>query len=118
MILVDTSVWIEHLRHRSARLEALLATRAAVHHPFVTGELALGGLSDREAMLAHLSEIPQAPIVDHAIVLRWIETRHLHGRGLGGVDVHLLASAVESRSRLWSNDRALAEAASRMGIAA
>jgi predicted nucleic acid-binding protein len=118
VILVDTSVWVEHLRRGSPRLAAILANRGALQHPFVTGELALGGLPLRERMLAHLADLPAAPIVDHAIVLRLLEVEHLYGRGLGWVDVHLLASSLHSRCGLWTNDRSLARTAHRLGIAA
>lgn len=118
MILVDTSVWVDHLRRGSPRLSALLANRDALQHPFVTGELALGGLPLRERMLTHLADLPRAPVVDHTMALRLLEAEHLYGRGLGWVDVHLLATSLHSRCLLWTNDRSLARAAQRLGIAA
>ena len=118
MILVDTSVWIRHLRECSERLTALLATCEVVQHPFVIGELALGHLSERQELLASLGEIPSAPLATHPEVMRLVETRKLQGRGLGWVDVHLLASALLVRDHLWTHDRALERAARQLGIAA
>ena len=118
MILVDTSVWIEHLRLRSSHLDSLLVSRDVLQHPFVTGELAVGNLHEREALLQEFADLPRAPMVDHDGVLRLLRAERLHGKGLGWIDVHLLASALAARSRLWTVDRSLRRAAIRLGIAA
>jgi len=118
VILVDTSVWVDHLRHASARLEALLIAGDVACHPFVTGELALGHLKRRVEILALLSELPQAPLARHEEVLVFVSRHGLDGSGIGWVDAHLLASAALAGKRLWSLDRRLAAAAERLGLAA
>jgi predicted nucleic acid-binding protein len=80
-------------------------------HPFVIGELACGNLARREEVLTALDALPQAPVVDHAEVRAFIEAHHLHGRGLGWVDVHLLASARLARLPFWTQDKRLATVA-------
>lgn len=118
MTLVDTSVWVEHLRHGRPRLAALLAEGQVLCHPFVIGELACGHLSNRASILHLLGALPAAPLASHDEVLRLVEARRLHGSGLGWVDAHLLASALLARSPLWTLDRRLALAASSVGIGA
>jgi len=118
VILVDTSVWIEHIRRGTPKLRGFLDEEDVLQHPFVTGELACGGLRDRPRTLRRLSGLRRAPIAEHDAVLRLIEEERLHGQGLTWVDVHLLASALVSRVPLWTNDRALERAASRLGVAA
>jgi hypothetical protein len=117
VILVDTSVWIEHLRRGRADLSSRLLEGEVATHPFVIGELALGGLRRRGEILGMLRELPGAPIADHEEVLELIENRALDGRGIGWVDAHLLASALLGRLRLWTLDRRLALVATRLGIA-
>ncbi len=116
MILADTSVWVDHLRHANARMAALLWEGEVAGHPFVTGEIALGHLRHRKEILALLADLPQATLADHEDVLRFVEQRGLAGSGLGWVDVHLLAAAALDRSGLWTLDRRLAAAASRLGL--
>lgn len=111
MILVDTSVWVEHLRRDSARLRGLLLDGQVLAHPFVLGELACGWLEPREEILTLLRQLPQAERAEDEEVLRFIERHRLYGRGLGWVDVHLLASALLSGAVLWTQDRRLARAA-------
>lgn len=118
MILVDTSVWIEHLRKGNARLAALLVDGEVLRHPFVLGELAYGNLRNRVELLRLLNTLPGARVAEHDEALRLIETERLHGRGLGWVDVHLLASALLSGCALWTMDKALARTAARLEIAA
>ena len=118
MILVDSSVWVDHLRRGNARLSRVLVDGHVVTHPFVVGELACGWLSRRAEILRLLATLPRVVIADHDEVLRLVEQAQLHGRGLGWVDVHLLTSAVLSRSSLWTMDRALARAATSLGVAA
>jgi predicted nucleic acid-binding protein len=118
VILVDSSVWIDHFRKADATLAALLASRVVVCHPFVIGELALGLLAKRETVIAALGVLPQAPVVPHADVLAFVERHRLVGRGIGWIDVHLLASTlVGGRMSLWSRDRRLAAAAAERGVA-
>ena len=119
MILVDTSVWEDFVRHGDPLLAQLLAEDRVYMHPYVIGELALGSLRQREIVLSDLHKIPNAKVADHAEVLRMIEERSLHGRGIGYVDVHLLASArLTPGTQLWSRDRRLNAAAEALGVAA
>jgi hypothetical protein len=114
MILVDTSVWIGHLRRRSDRLAAQLDLGVVACHPFVIGELALGTLRDRSLILVLLSKLPAVRPARHDEVLAFVERRELQGTGIGWVDAHLLASALMDRLPLWTLDRRLAEAARRL----
>ena len=107
MILVDTSVWIQHLRHGKDRLANLLDQGQVACHPFVIGELALGSLTRRRAVLELLAELPVTRTVSHEDVLDFIERRGLNGCGIGWVDVHLLASALIDHVPLWTFDRRL-----------
>ena len=118
MILVDTSVWVEHLRRHDDRLVDLLERGDVTCHPFVIGELALGSLKRRTEILALLATLSMAPVVRDDEVLTLVEQRRLFSTGLGWVDVHLLASAVVTRTRLWTLDRRLGTAARELGVAA
>jgi len=118
VILVDTSVWIEHLSGRSPRMSSLIEKRRVLQHPFVTGELACGHLRDRDRLLPDLVRLPQAPVIGQRRVLRLLEEAHLFGLGLAWVDVHLLASAQATRTPIWTHDRSLEHAATRLGVAA
>ena len=117
MTLVDTSVWIDHLRRPEPKLTELLEVGAVLCHPLVIEELACGSLADRASLLRLLSALPPAPLAEHAEVLGLIERESLHGTGLGAIDAHLLASARLGRMRLWSKDAALVRAAKRLGLA-
>jgi predicted nucleic acid-binding protein len=117
LILVDTSIWVDHIRAQDVGLRALLENDHVLGHPFVIGELAMGNLPQRSIWLRDLGRLPAALVARHHEVLSMIESATLYGRGLGYVDVHLLASARLSRSRLWTRDRRLADAAGEMGIA-
>jgi predicted nucleic acid-binding protein len=110
-MLVDTSVWIDHFRRRHHPLAEHLEAMQVWTHPFVIGELACGNLARRGDVLTALDALPQAPLVDHAEVRAFIEAHHLHGRGLGWVDVHLLASARLARLPFWTQDKRLATVA-------
>lgn len=118
MILVDTSVWIDHFRRASDRLGMLLEAGEVLGHPFVTGELACGSLRSRREILSLLEALPQALAADHHEVLRFVESRRLMGRGLGYVDVHLLASVMLHGALIWTADKRLAEQAERLRVAA
>ncbi len=118
MILADTSVWIEHLRSRQDRLVALLENGGILAHPWVTGELALGNLRDRDNVLGLLARLPQAVIATDEEVLRMIDDEALHGAGIGYVDAQLLASSrLTTDARLWTADRRLSRVAARLGLA-
>ncbi len=117
MILVDTSVWIDHLRGRDRALAAPLLDGRVVCHPFVIGELAVGSLRNRSEILSLLATLPAAPVVSHEEMLAFIDAHALMGLGLGWIDVHLLASARLTGQPLWTRDRRLARAASRLGVA-
>ena len=118
MILIDSSIWIDHFRHASAELAALLASRVVMTHPFVVGELACGHLPRREAVFTALATLPPAPVVPHDEVLAFVERHRLMSRGIGWVDMHLLASAtVAGRVSLWSRDKRLMAAAAERGVA-
>jgi hypothetical protein len=117
MILVDTSVWIEHFRRDLSRLAELLDRGAVLMHPFVLGELACGNLSSRRETLRLLGNLPPAPKGSDAEVLRFIESHRLMGKGIGFVDAHLLASvALAADARLWTRDRRLGEVAKRLRL--
>ncbi|MEO8060018.1 MAG: type II toxin-antitoxin system VapC family toxin [Burkholderiales bacterium] len=108
MILVDTSVWIDHLRRGDALLSELLERGAVVMHPFVLGEIACGSLADRVVVLELLQDLPAAVVADKDEALSFIDRRGLHGSGIGFVDVHLLASvALTLGTRLWTRDKRL-----------
>ena len=110
-MLVDTSVWIDHFRRRNARLAELLEATQVWTHPFVIGELTCGNLSRRAEVLGLLEVLPAVQLANHDEVLAFIAVQRLHGRGLGWVDVHLLASARLAGLPLWTLDRRLASAA-------
>ncbi|QOY86120.1 type II toxin-antitoxin system VapC family toxin [Paludibaculum fermentans] len=116
MVLVDTSVWIQHLRAGEPKLSALLADGLVVMHPFVLGELACGNLKDRATILSSLGSLPAAQLATHAEVLWLIEDSKLSGRGLGWTDVHLLASSLLSPCEFWTLDKRLFAAASELGL--
>ncbi len=107
-MLVDTSVLVDHLRRRSATLVALLEQTQVWTPPFVIGELACGNLSRRDGVLDALAALPHTPVASHEEVLGFLQTHRLVGRGVGWVDVHLLASAKLARLPFWTLDKRLA----------
>jgi predicted nucleic acid-binding protein len=118
LILVDTSVWVDHLRHGEPGLIELLERSTVVMHPFVVGEIACGHLRDRDSILELLQDLPAAVVAEAAEVMHFIERHALHGKGIGHVDVHLLASVVlTSGSRLWTRDLKLLRVAASLGCA-
>lgn len=117
MILVDTSVWIDHLRGGDERLRLLLTDGQALTHPFVIGELALGNLRQRTTILTLLGQLPAAPRASEDETVQLIDRRQLFGLGIGYVDAHLLASVLLlAPARLWTRDKRLRSVASRLGV--
>jgi predicted nucleic acid-binding protein len=118
LILVDTSIWIDHLRGDNAALKRLLNAGGVLTHPFVIGELALGRMRQREIILAALSDLPRAELATDAEVLGFINREALFGRGVGYIDVHLLASVrLTAGAELWTRDTRLRHVAEDMGLA-
>ena len=117
MVLVDTSVWIAHFREGHPGLTDLLLNGNVSSHSFVIGELACGNLKDRKQILSLLKEIPRVIPVAEEEIISFIETHQLAGKGLGLVDVHLLASALLSNVELWTLDKILLTAAQKLNIA-
>ncbi|MEO8154277.1 MAG: type II toxin-antitoxin system VapC family toxin [Rhizobacter sp.] len=118
MILVDTSVWVDHLRVHDAQLAALLERSAVVMHPFVLGEIACGSLADRALILELLQGLPVAMMAEADEVLGFIERHRLFGKGGGYVDAHLLASvALSPGAQLWTRDKRLLAVAESLGCA-
>ncbi|OYW47275.1 MAG: VapC toxin family PIN domain ribonuclease [Sphingomonadales bacterium 32-68-7] len=117
MILIDSSVWIDHIRAPLPALAALLSEQRVVQHPFVTGEVALGSMANRERIIAMLAALPQAERADDDQFLAFVETRRIFGTGLGFVDCQLLISATVLGGTVWSTDKRLARQAERLGLA-
>jgi predicted nucleic acid-binding protein len=119
VILVDTSVWVDHLRAGEPALVHLLDHGLVLAHPWVTGELALGHLSQRQDILGLLTGLPSAEIATDAEVLGLIEAEQLYGLGIGYVDAQLLAATrLTADARLWTADKRLAVVARRLGLLA
>lgn len=116
MILADTNVWIKHFRESDPELSRLLNIGLIACHPFIIGELACGNLSNRSQILVLLKALPSTPIVEPAELLNFIENKMLMGRGLGYVDIQLLASAILGNVVLWTHDRRLNETATELRI--
>jgi predicted nucleic acid-binding protein len=109
MVLVDTSVWVEHLRSGTIGLEALLNDGQVVCHPFIIGELACGTLKNRTIILSLLQDLPMASIADDEEVIQFIGDHKLMGKGLGYIDIHLLMSSMLTGIPLWTIDKRLHE---------
>jgi predicted nucleic acid-binding protein len=119
-VLVDTSVWIRFLSNRApyaAQLEELLSRDEVSGHEFVYGELLIGDMGGRKELLADYEQMHQAPVVRHAEVVAFVRSRRLHGRGVGWIDAHLLASALVGHLKLWTTDPRLATLARDLAIA-
>jgi predicted nucleic acid-binding protein len=119
VVLVDTSVWVDHLRSGDARLSALLEKQQVLAHDFVIGEIALGNLRQRDAVITALKGLPRATRASTPEISLFIEQESLHGLGIGYVDAHLLASArLTAGAALWTRDKRLAKIAEKLGVAA
>jgi predicted nucleic acid-binding protein len=118
MVLVDTSVWIDHLRNKEPLLVQLLKSNCVLNHPFVRGEIALGHLNQRQIILSTLDSLPQAPVAFADEVNLYIESHALFGLGIGLTDVHLLASTqLAINTKLWTRDKRLLAIANRLNLA-
>lgn len=118
MILVATSIWIDHLHRDDPRLRMLLEEDRAGCHSLVLEELALGSMAQRDTVLAALGDLMRPAEVSHGEVRAFVDAHRLWGRGLGAVDVRLLASCVITPgARLWTRDKRLHAAAEELGIA-
>jgi predicted nucleic acid-binding protein len=116
MVLVDTSVWVSHLRDGNVDLEKLLNNGEVVCHPFIVGELACGNLKNRNEILAYLQSLLKTVVAEDEEVLKFIENNQLMGKGLGYIDVHLIASAVLTDVSLWTFDKTLDKFTKKIGI--
>jgi len=116
MVLVDTSVWVSHLRHGNPRLQKLLEEGKVVSHPFIIGELACGNICNRAEIISLMQSLPTLDAVEHEELLVFIEHNKIMGTGLGFVDVHLLAAAMLEGIPLWTQDKKLKQACSRLSI--
>lgn len=116
MILVDTSVWIDHFRKSDTTLTGLLESERVACHPFVIGELACGTLPKRKDVLSWLGNLFQTPVAEPQEILVMIDALKLSGEGLGYIDMHMIATARLAGIPLWTKDRRLADACGRLGI--
>ena len=115
-MLVDTSIWVDHLRHGHPGLVSLLQRAEVQCHPFIIGELACGSIRRRSEVVQLLRRLPSVPVAENEEVIRFVEQHRLVGRGIGWVDAHLLASVVLDGVLVWTTDRRLATAARSLGI--
>ena len=115
MILVDTSVWVDHLRGGNRRLRVLLEQGDVLCHALIIGEIACGSIRNRAEVLKLLNELPKAIVADHDEVLEFLNQRRLYGKGVGWIDLHLLASAQLSNVLLWTADGRLRKVADELG---
>ena len=115
-VLVDTSVWVDHFHRGESLLQDLLSSGQVATHPFIIGELACGHISNRTEILKLLSELPTVTLATNEEAMHLIEKHRLGGKGLGWIDVHLLASALLSHTPLWTRDRKLTAIARTLGI--
>ncbi|HBC88634.1 MAG TPA: VapC toxin family PIN domain ribonuclease [Lentisphaeria bacterium] len=118
MVLVDTSVWIDHFRNNNIKLTEILISEEVSCHPFIIGELACGNIKNRKEILSLLKALPTLPKAGDEEILFFIETHNISGKGLGLIDVHLLASCLFKNAALWTLDRKLKETAILCGIEA
>lgn len=117
MILVDSSVWVDHLRKSDVELTSLLVARLVTMHPMVAGEIACGNLNNRAAILRDVGRLPCALIAKHSEVMQFIESKNLMGKGIGFVDMHLLVATIAGDLKLWTRDKRLKLAAQNLNCA-
>jgi hypothetical protein len=119
VILVDTSVWVDHLRKDDSNMRFLLDGGRVLLHPFVVGELAMGNLNRRNLVLRALRKLPEALVAREEEVLQFVAARGLFGRGIGYIDAHLLTSVqLTPGASLWTRDKRMLEVAGKLGLAA
>jgi predicted nucleic acid-binding protein len=119
VILVDTSVWVDHLRTTDGQLQALLQDGRVLAHPFVIGELALGSLKNRDVVLESLQDLPETLVATDEEVMRFIGQQTLYGLGIGYIAAHLLVAVrLTPDARLWTRDKRLLAATTKLGLAA
>ena len=119
MILVDTSVWIDHFARSDSQLQSLLEEGEVLMHPYIVAEIALGNLPQREETVGALQALPEIPLAQHIEVMAFLDNERLFGAGIGYVDLHLLAATrLAAGTRLWTRDRRLLQAALHLGLAA
>ena len=116
MVLVDTSIWVAHLRKGDHQLEQLLMDAEVICHPFIIGELACGSIKNRTEILSLLKSLPSAPVLEFDELMYFIDENQMMGIGIGFVDVHLLASAQLSGTFLWTADTKLNSAATKLSL--
>ncbi len=116
MVIVDTSVWVSHLRHGNSTLQKLLQEGRVASHPFVIGELACGNISNRTEIISLMQALPMLDGVEQEELLLFIKHNKMMGKGLGFVDVHLLAAAMLAGIPLWTQDKKLKQACSQLNI--
>ena len=118
MVLVDTSIWIDHLRYRVDSLAALLNDNQVSKHPMVIGELACGQFKNRQTVLKQWGQLPEVKLANHKEVMFLIEHHDFMGKGIGYVDAHLLAACkLDGNIQLWTRDKRLAQLAELLNIA-
>ena len=115
-ILVDTSVWIKHLREGDQNLTQLLEQGLVACHPFIIGEIACGGIKNRHEIIDLLNDLPSTEILDHSDIIDFIENRKIMNKGIGYIDVHLLGSALVSDTPIWTFDKALKKMAFQLSV--
>jgi len=116
MILVDTNVWVNHFNDTDAELVTNLNIGSVACHPYIIGEIACGKLQKRKQILNLFESLPSAPVLEPEEIVAFIEARKLMGKGLGYVDMHLLASTVLAGLKLWTEDRKLKREAEILGV--
>ena len=117
MVMVDTSIWVDYLRKGRHHLEKLLLDTKVVCHPFIVGELACGNIKNRNKFLSLIQTLPVTPVIDLDEFLYFIDQNRLMGKGIGFVDIHLLASALLSEMPLWTSDKKLKSVSIELNIA-
>ncbi len=118
MVVVDTSIWIDHLGKADERLQQLLLNGQVLVHPYIIGELACGNLKPRDEILEMLALLPAAPLAEDHEVLYFLEVNQFYGQGIGYVDAHILSSvALLKTATLWTRDKRLGNLAQKIGLA-